>query len=163
LTSITPPEAQLVQLGEDFEVFGVVPGRFQHHMVGPQRGEERVQLAHPAGVHSLASIVAVPVVIVEQHLRQHVRAGHSELERSGSQLARSGVCAGEIEGALVQLAGDHAGRPGTEAHARLRGEPRHVQAAQRGTDSAERPHEVLDHSVRVGPVDVKAGQLTFGE
>jgi hypothetical protein len=48
----------VVQLGEDLQILGVVPGGLEHHVVCTQSGEERVQLPHPAGLHPLPAVVA---------------------------------------------------------------------------------------------------------
>ena len=105
----------------------------------------------------------VTVVSVQQRLRQHVGRGHGELERDRCQLLHHLPAGGQVQFAFADGAFDHAGRLRAEAHALLGAKIGYILTAHFARDAGHRPHEIFDHPVRLGVVDVKAGQLAVGD
>ena len=121
-----------------------------------------VQVAHLLGQgvgQGMGHLGGVPVMLVDQRLGQHVRAGDGELEGVPGQ--RLGPCAGQgqVQAAAADGAHHRAGRPGAELHAGARAVGDQVIEGETLRDPVHGPHEVLDHPVGLGVIDVEAVKL----
>ena len=103
------------------------------------------------------------VVTVEQGLGQHMRAGDGELEGPGGQRRRPLAGAGQVERAAADRSLDDARRPGAKAHPRHGPVGHHLVEAHGVADAGHRPHEVLDHPVGLGMVEVEAVELAVAD
>jgi len=108
-------------------------------------------------------LLGTAVVAVVQRLGEHVRPGERELERPGRE--RPGARAGDrqVERAGADRAFDHAGRTRAEAHARGLGVVEPLGETDLGADARHRPHEVFDHAVGFGVIEVEAIQLAVAD
>ena len=97
--------------------------------------------------------------MVDQGLRQHVRAGDGELEGLAREGAGAAAGQRQVERAAADRAVDHARRPGAEAHAALGAIGDQLLEGRGRAHARQRPHEVLDHAVGLGVVDVEAREL----
>ena len=103
------------------------------------------------------------VMAVEKGLGQHVGAGQGELQGASGEAAGEPVVARQVEGPLCERAFDHGARPGAEGHPLVPAELRGVGPGDLAAHVLQRPHEVLDHAVGFGVVDVEPGELAVGD
>src|SRR6185312_896821 len=100
---------------------------------------------------------------VEQHLGQHMRAGQRELQRLRGQRPGARKGGRQIERARADRAFDHRRRSGAEVM-RLRlleGEP--FGEPDLAPHAGHWPHEILDHAVSLGVIDVEAIKLAVAD
>ena len=108
------------------------------------------------GVRQLLGILVVPVV---QRLREHVRTGERELERLRRERLGARARQLEIQRSRADRPFDHSRRARAEAHARAARVIEPFGEADVGAHAGHRPHEVLDHAVGLGMIDVEAVEL----
>ena len=97
----------------------------------------------------------VLVVLVQNRLGQHVRAGDREFEREGCHRLCAGTGIRKIKRTAAQRSIDDGGRPRPEAHSRLRAVFQQFVEADVGANAVHRLDEVFDHAVGFGMIDVQ--------
>ena len=100
---------------------------------------------------------------IEQRLRQHVRAGQRELERLRRQplAARAGLR--QIERAGADRPVDHRRRTRAKSHAALRAIVDEFIEPDRRANARHRAHEIFDHAVCLGMIEVEARQFAVAD
>ena len=101
----------------------------------------------------------VVIVLVEQRARQHVGAGQREFERAAGERRGARAIIRQVQRSFPDRPHHHARGLAAETHFRFGAERRRIRAAGLGPDAAEPVHEVVDHPVGFGMVDIEAVQL----
>ena len=103
------------------------------------------------------------VVLVEQRLRKHVRAGNRKLERLVRERAGALIGLRQVQRAGRDGAVDDARRARAEPHRALRTIFDEFVERDRGANARHRLHEVLDHAIGLGMVHVEARKLSVAD
>ena len=126
-------------------------------------GVDPLELAAQHARDGHGEMAVAGVMLIGEHLGQHVRAGTGELERMRGQCASELVIARKVERALADLARDHAGRLGAIGQARVRAEFVKIADGKTRGDAVHAADEIIDHAVGFGMAGVEAVELAVGD
>ena len=105
----------------------------------------------------------VSVMAVDDHFRQHVRAGEREFERACGQPPRPRAGRGKVERAASRRSLDDARRPPPIGHSRAGAIRLRFGEGDVGADSRHRPDEIIDHAIGFGVVRVEAVEFAVAD
>ena len=129
----------------DLDASGLDGSHLRGQDVGEREGQSRL----------------VAIVGVEQHAREHVRAGQREFDRVQAERRHPVIRLDQVQGAFANRPLDNRRGALAKAEVRLRTKEVDVGPADFGPDPVHLAHEVLDHPVRLRVVRVEAVQLAI--
>ncbi len=105
--------------------------------------------------------VETAIMPVEQCARQHIGAGHGELERTARHRRREFAIGQQVERPFTQRPFDNPRGFAPELHRAFTRELLVVAAADLGAHPRHGAHEVIDHAVGVGMIDIEAVEFAI--